>query len=586
MADTPLNGPSGQDGEPEAGGVSGNGQDSGADAGPDSASDGTREALRQEYERLRDRVRELERQLAEFDYNVPPTTRPALEKTLARLLEKVTMIVRAEKCCVMVYNPETNELEAQEPAIGLTPEQIRSFRVRANEGVSGLVFREGQPIIMQEAVTDDRAVAELVALLGVRNGATVPLVHERKDDDVVVEERTIGVLHVFNKRRDRKFMREDLRILRLMARSAAAVISEARLFIELRERADTLEKTYESLPAGIIMVGTDGVVRLMNRAARQLLTDGATDDPLGLAYQDVIKSEEMRKLVGNTMVDQQELESELSIGETGRVHRAQTAIVWDGDSFAGVVAICNDVTELRNLEKMKSAFVTTVSHELRTPLTSIQGFARTLIEDEEDTYPLDARREFLGIIDKECRKLNRLVDDLQKVARIDEGHGLDLTISRVDMAELLRGLVSSYQAYSADHQIALDMTEEFEQAPILSDEDKIDQVVSNLLSNAIKYSPPHTEVRVRGEAQNGGLCVTVADEGRGIPQDQIDRVFDRFYRGEGEHRDTTSGTGLGLYIVKHLVDRLGGAIEVDSEVDRGSTFRLFLPLSPPEQTRR
>lgn len=543
----------------------------------------SREALREEYERLRQRIRRLERQLADSEFNAPPTSRPALEKTLQHLLQKVTMILRAEKCCVMVYNSETNELEAQTPAIGMTDDQVRVFRVRASEGISGHVFRTREPEIFDDAATDERTVKENVTVLGVHCGATVPLIHERREGDVVVDTQSIGVLHVFNKRRGKTFTKEDVRILKLMSRSAAAVIAEAKLFIEIRERADTLERTYESLPAGIILVNPEGAVRLMNREARQLMLKEKLGDPIGRSYQDILASDKLVGIIGNTMVDQKELEDEITPEASDRVFRAQTAIVWDNGAFSGVVAIFSDVTDLRNLERMKAAFVTTVSHELRTPLTSIQGFTRTLLADVEDTYPADARREFLTIIDNECKKLNRLVDDLQKVARIDEGHGLDLTITRVHVGELLERLVDAHQSYSIGHVIKLELAAGAREAPLLSDGDRIDQIVANLLSNAIKYSPVGSEVIVSGSTDGAAVRISVQDFGRGIPHDELGRVFDRFYRGVDEPKDA-GGAGLGLYIVKHLVDRIGATIEADSSIGIGSTFTVTIPLSPNDET--
>jgi signal transduction histidine kinase len=548
----------------------------------DPQDDGSREALREELQQLRARVRQLERELSDMEYPSVPTSRPALEKTLDHLLQKVTMILRAEKCCIMVYDSESNELAAQLPAVGLNEEQVRAFHVRASEGISGEVFRTREPQIFHDAVTDPRTVKENVAVLGVNSGATVPLIHERKDADVVVDSQTIGVLHVFNKRRGKQFTKEDLRILRLMAKSAAAVIAEARLFIDIREKKEELERTYDSLPAGIIMVSPDGRIRLMNREARKLMLSDEIPDPIGCAYQDAVTNGELAQTIGDTMIEKRELEAEISIPTVERIYRAQSAVVYDDGAFDGVVAIFSDVTDLRNLERMKSAFVTTVSHELRTPLTSIQGFTRTLLDDETDAYPHEVRAEFLGIIDKECRKLNRLVDDLQKVARIDEGHALEVHVARVDIGELLKRVVDAHRAYCTDHTIKLGMTPDFQRAPLLADEDKIDQIVSNLLSNAIKYSAPGTEVLVTGKMAGNKVTIAVHDQGVGIPEGELQRVFERFYRGRDDSPARTGGTGLGLYIVKHLVERLGGAVWADSTPGEGSVFTVQLPLSPED----
>jgi len=202
---------------------------------------------------------------------VPGQVAAELEATLRWFLRRVGMILQAEKAALMLYEPETGELVAQWPALGLTEEEVGIFRVRATQGISGQVFREGRPIITDDATSDPRTVKENVALLSVRNVLTVPLVIERKDaEGMVVEKNNIGVFHVFNKRNNGRFAEEDITLLTALAKSAASVISSAKLYIAVADEKRELERTLQGMLAGVLVVGADSRVRLMNSAARHM----------------------------------------------------------------------------------------------------------------------------------------------------------------------------------------------------------------------------------------------------------------------------------------------------------------------------
>jgi two-component system phosphate regulon sensor histidine kinase PhoR len=207
------------------------------------------------------------------------------------------MILQAEKAALMLYEPETGELAAQWPALGLSRDEVEIFRVRATQGISGQVFREGRPIITDDATSDPRTVKENVALLNLRNCLTVPLVVERKDaDGQVVEKTNIGVFHVFNKRGNGRFTEEDVTLLTALARSAASVISSARLYIAVADEKRELERTLQGMLAGVLVVSSDGRVRLMNSAAKHIF-GVPTEDGSGKPLTQVIRDEGVHDLV-------------------------------------------------------------------------------------------------------------------------------------------------------------------------------------------------------------------------------------------------------------------------------------------------
>jgi PAS domain S-box-containing protein len=562
------------------------------------------EEIRAELERLRAQIaqlqeakRQLEAELRDTSGSAPApiTTAAELEATLRWFLSRVGTILQADKSVLMLYEPETGDLAAQWPALGLTRDEVEIFRVRSTQGVSGQVFREGRPIITDDAMSDPRTVKENVALLNLRNVLTVPLAVERKDaDGQVVEKTTIGVFHTFNKRGGQRFTEEDVTLLTALARSAASVISSARLYIAVADEKRELERTLQGMLAGVLVVDGQGRVRLMNSAAKRIF-GVASSDGTGRPLAQVVHNEEVHELVRACLSGKAEASSELSIYmPEERIYQVQTALLRSesddpsqplGTSVSGVVATFNDITELRSVERMKSEFVSTVSHELRTPLTSIKGFIRTLLDDTEGYYDREMQMEFYRIIDTECDRLVRLISDLLNLSRIESGRSLELVLTEVDLARLADRVVESQRSYTNNHQFDVIIPDDLPK--ITGDQDKIEQVLTNLLSNAIKYSPDGGKItisahRVGPPGASGGeeekVAVSVSDQGLGIPEEHLGRLFTRFHRVDSRDARKQYGTGIGLYLVKHLVEAHHGEITVESKLGEGSTFTFVLPV--------
>lgn len=546
--------------------------------------------LKEELQHLREQVERLRKQekptiseapTAVEEAPAPITTTEELRETLKRLVTKIAMILQAEKCVIKLYDKETGELVAQPPAFGMTDEEVRVYRTRATQGVSGEAFMSGQPIVVNDALSDPRTSKEFVGLLGVRNSLTVPLIVERRDEDGrIVDRIRVGVLKVFNKRYGGQFTEEDVRLAMVLARSAASVIAQAKLYLEALEEKRQLEATLESMLVGVLAVNSKGMITVLNHVARQLL-EIPSENSVGANYQDVIKDERVRDLISRTLTNGEELVEELvfTLGTSERYFQAQTApITGDNKEIMGQVTILSDITELKRLDQMKTDFVSHVSHELRTPLTSIKGFVATLLADTEGYYDLETRREFLQIIDQECDRLTRLINDLLNLSRIEAGRALELVLKPVDVADIARKIVEIQKNYTSKHQFVVDVKGSI--PTIIADEDKVDQVITNLVSNAVKYSPDGGEVRItiQQDPESGGVLVAVKDQGIGIPKDVLPRLFQRFYRVEGRK---ISGTGLGLYLTRHLVEAHGGKIWVESEEGKGSIFYFTLPPAPP-----
>ncbi len=499
--------------------------------------------------------------------------------TLRRLVQRIAMILQAEKIVIMFYDREAGELVSIPPAYGIEEAKLELFKVRATQGVTGEVFRSGEPVIFHDASSDDRTKKDMVALMHVQNGITVPLIIEKRDEENrVVERTTIGVLHAFNKRHGEDFNDEDVRLLERMARNVGSIIANLQLYREVVEEREELLQTFESLTSGLVLVSPEGKLSQMNATARAIFD--VAPESIGKPYHDILKNDQLCSFFdrGIQSTEVPGIEVTVHVGPMERVFTVQGASVRNEEGRSlGFVSILNDVTEQKNLDKMKSSFVAMASHELRTPLTAIKGFTSTLLMD--DTFTRDEQKEFLQIIEHECDRLRRLIDDLLNTARIEAGESLKPNYTRFNIENLLDKVVVVQNQASTKHTVYKVLHSGLPQT-IIGDEDKFDQILTNLLNNAIKYSPEGGDVIVHANWDGGPeVEIAVEDQGIGIPPDHLTKVFERFHRVDNEDNRKIYGTGLGLFLVRHLVEDVHlGQIWVESEVGKGSIFKFKVPI--------
>jgi PAS domain S-box-containing protein len=250
-------------------------------------------------------------------------------------------------------------------------------------------------------------------------------------------------------------------------------------------------------------------------------------------------------------------------------------VTGDGEMEADVVVV-RDVTRERQTDELKSDFVASVSHELRTPLTPIKGFLLTLMREDRD-FAKERRREYYKLMLTQAQRLERLIEDLLEVTRLESGAGL-VDATPIDAVDLVRQVSDRFMAEDAERVIH----------PVLPDHAvycrgdwlRVDQVLGNLLSNALRYSPPHEPVEVRLIPQGREVVFEVRDWGPGIPIDEQARIFERFHRLGHYMTREPGGAGLGLYLAKRLVEAMGGRIWVSSRLGAGSVFSFALPSEP------
>lgn len=518
-----------------------------------------------------------------------------MEETLKRMVVRVAMITQASKCLFLIHDPKTGELFADPPAHGFEDDQIKGFRIPVEGTVAGECFRDGTTQIIYDVDSDDRASKENLASLGVKNGMCVPLIVERRDEETgkVLERSTIGVMYVFNKRFGGVFVNEDIQLMNRMARNTAAIINMTEAFRGVQRERDEVIETIESLSMGLIMVGKSGRIAQMNNSALRVF--GLKRDEIGggKTYETVIKDEKSVDLIRRAMADEIDLGEEIALPDpeapegSPRVFQLQSAQVrTEGGDSIGTAIILNDITQIKNVDKMKTAFVSTVSHELRTPLTSIKGFVSTLVQDTEGYYDADTRHEFYTIIDDQCDRLKRLIDDLLNVSRIEAGNALEINVGDVNLRQIVETAMRIQESSTSkkeNHTLSFEMAPEIPDI-IQGDGDKVEQILANLVSNALKYSPAGGNVMVSAKMMAPDTVeFAVSDQGMGIPPEHLSKMGERFHRVDNRDTRTIGGTGIGLFLVKHLVEIHGGKMWIDSEVGKGSTFHFSLPTTQPDE---
>ncbi len=376
---------------------------------------------------------------------------------------------------------------------------------------------------------------------------------------------------------------EQVSVQRRAAERHSNELGEAMGLIEHQRRVS--DAILDSVDVGLVLLDRSGAYQSINRRHRDFMRLAYPDGHEGRAGQvgnvygpdaiTLLTREEMPTYLA--MQGQEFDDCRIWVGDDPLSRRALSVsarTVRDDDGgFAGAALAYNDVTDFMRVLKVKDDFISSVSHELRTPLTSIMGYADLLMD--RDDLPADAVRQ-LSVVVRNSDRLTRLVRDLLHSAQIDVGP-VQVDRTRGDLALIVRDAVEA----AAPAAVASDLELTYrgpERLVMMMDQDRMRQVVDNLLSNAVKYTPPTGTVAVRLLVDGSRVELSVADTGIGIDSSDRDLLFTRFFRARHAEEQSIPGVGLGLSITKSIVESHGGRIEVHSEVGRGSTFRVRVPV--------
>lgn len=344
-------------------------------------------------------------------------------------------------------------------------------------------------------------------------------------------------------------------------------------FSQLKEQQNRLNGVLQGMNDGVLAMGKENRILFLNQSARKLLGSDMLSEGDSLNGKLLTNriADLMNQAVKNNNVSTQNVDA----GED-RQYLVYTAPI--PEQAEASLAVISDVTRLHKLERMRSEFVSNVTHELKTPLTSIRGSIELLKSADRDEK---TRSYFYDVLDIEAERLQHLIDDMLVLSRIENAKD-DPSACPCSVAEAVRKCVERIQPAAAQNNITI-QTNLDENMYVSCSPTRLQQLFGNLIENAVKYNVPNGSVTISAARQKKTAVIRMKDTGIGIAKEHFDRLFERFYRVDASRSREVGGTGLGLSIVKHLAVLYGGEVNVESEVGKGSTFTVRLPLLPDDK---
>ena len=470
-----------------------------------------------------------------------------VDDVLRTVVEEAVQLTGAEEGSLLLLEEESGELYMR-ASKNFDDDFASAFRLHVRDSLAGQVMKTGEPILLDEHSPQKIKTAYLVHSL-----IYVPM---------RVRGKTIGVLGVDNRKAGRILTQQDVTVMMAMADYAAIAIENAQLYYRTESERRKLETVIKDTQSGVIVVDPENRVMMLNKTAKEAFC--VKGDYFGRSAAEVFDHshllEVMRTGVGT-------IRREEIIVEDGRVFNIQKSSI----NGVGVSIVMHDITHLKELDRIKSEFVTTVSHDLRSPLTAILGYVELI----ERAGPLSAQQEdFIGRVRISVEQIAHLVSDLLDLGRIEAG--LDTTKERTPMAVLAHYAMDNFRNRFTEKGLRLKAKLEEGLPFVHGDPIRLRQMVDNLLENALKYTPTGGTIYVETESEDEQVILRIRDTGPGIPAQDQPYLFDKFYRASNVPGDTP-GTGLGLSIVKSIVDQHDGRIWVESELGQGATFTIVLP---------
>jgi PAS domain S-box-containing protein len=363
------------------------------------------------------------------------------------------------------------------------------------------------------------------------------------------------------------------------------ITERKRMEEELKASEERYRDLFENANDGIYILDRAGRIVSFNRKAEEI-TGYTVEEVRGQSYTLLVSSGPERKKARRAFLKNmrgQPDKTELTIiRKDGRevILELSTRPILQGGQIVGIQGIARDITERKELERLKSDFISTVSHELRTPLTSIKGYVDLVLAG--DVGPLTPeQKEFLTIVSQNTTRLTELINDLLEIERLESGR-IEFEFAELDLAEVLENVARSLHVNAEQKGLEF-LTEIPSGLKVRGDRERLAQVFLNLLSNAIKYTPAGT-VELRAHQEDDAVVVEVRDTGIGLSESDLQKLFQKFFRSDNPYVRKVGGTGLGLSIAKAIVERHGGTITVTSQLGQGSTFTVRLPaLARPER---
>lgn len=474
-----------------------------------------------------------------------------VEEILERIITASVNLTQAEEGFILLTKDDKLYLRV---AMNMNEEVAKRFCVEASDPIAQQVIRSGRPAMLHR--NTQIATGYLVRAL-----LYVPIQAPGRG--------TVGVLGVVSLVGDRTFTENHVFTLSAIADFAAIALENARLFTIVEAERSRLSAILEHATEAILVTDMDNRLWLWSDSAAANFT--IAPDAQGQTVETYIQNTHVRELFERNSEDNAILRTEVDL-EDGRIFNAQLSSI----NHIGRMAVMQDISHLKELDRLKSEFVSTVSHDLRTPLTTIQGYVELL----ERVGPLsEMQRDFIRKALGSLSHITALISDLLDIGRIEAGY--DLEMCPLCITEIIQQSVDAHTMHIEQAELYIHSDIADEPLWVMGNARRIRQVVDNLISNAIKYNHPGGFVKITAQPDEDHLIVSVEDNGIGIPLKEQPKIFERFYRVQSPETGAVRGTGLGLSIVKSVIEKHKGRVWVRSYPETGSTFAFILSLCEP-----
>jgi PAS domain S-box-containing protein len=498
-----------------------------------------------------------------------------VDSVLAQIVAKTMELLACDASGVFVPDEAIGGLRFR-AGRNLTPGHTQDFVLSLGEGVAGRAFQERRPVSTSDRLTDTTLIfgpaADRVSRQGPRAFLAVP---------IVVRDEGLGVLVAYFFE-PHQFTGKEEQLLSTLAAHAGIAMDNARHYEKVRFEQNRLAQIFDSTSDGMMLVAPNGQVETANRRAADMLGLEAAELG-GVELTDLLAGQRMegadypRMFAAlRSLVEDPEHggEGDLELAALRRVlHWVSQPTKDAAGATCGFTLTLQDVTHEREVSQMKSDFVSFVTHQLRTPLAGIKWMLELAAQEPE--MPADAG-SYVQDAREAAQRLIQLVNDLLDISRLERGR-LTVTLVAVDLGELTRDVLAELDVLVREKRHRVTLTGDVETPAVQGDAQLLRQVVGNLISNAIKYTPEGGTIEIHLARGDGMVRWSVRDSGIGIPVTSQARLFEKFYRAENVTALETEGTGLGLYLVRLIMEQLGGRVWCASEEGSGATFLFTLP---------
>ena len=346
----------------------------------------------------------------------------------------------------------------------------------------------------------------------------------------------------------------------------------------LHQEKEQLSGIVSSMADGVITINRTGNVIVTNSPAKRFIDDWYFENNISppTNENEYKLPEDLIKIFQTVIDGEKEVLREVNL--QGRSWVMIMTPLYDRSFVRGAVAVIRDMTEERQMDKLRKDFIANVSHELRTPISLLQGYSEAIVDDIAESP--QEKNELAQIIYEESLRLSRLVNELLDLARMEAGH-IQLNLEMVNVENYISRVIRKFSGAAEKNHIDLKVTKDIQKQEFMFDQDRIEQVLTNLIDNAIRHTSDGGEVNVHIKSEDKSLSIDIKDSGAGIPEEDIPFVFDRFYKADKSRtrNKTKKGTGLGLAIAKNIIDAHNGTITVKSKLNQGTTFSFTIPLN-------